>query len=79
MDAIRAREGPTARASAGACTDPAGGSKSALQDVTAPAPKNLYMRSIHGARHSGAGNGLDQYATSLAIFPSRIEKMNTAW
>ena len=38
-----------------------------------------HMRSIHGARHSGAGNGFDQYATSLAIFPSRIEKMNTAW
>ena len=31
-----------------------------------------YMRSIHGARHSGAGNGLDQYAISLAICPSRI-------
>ena len=38
-----------------------------------------HMRSTHAARHSGAGNGCDQYAVSLAILPSRNSKTNTVW
>ena len=58
--------------------------RGAVDRRPAVAPKRMprgirHMRSTHADRHSGAGNGCDQYAVSFAILPSRNSKTNTVW